>query len=263
MESHFSSIHLHGSSEPAFRRQRAPAPGRFVQSFAQQRNPLLSMSFPLDSPLHLVNTIMLPIQTMETSEQGVQQYSICPPKANVLPELTRLLQLVKSHRMDLLHAQSCKPTSLNDSVLHGHAIRSQTSALHPSLVSTKVFPSTVLQSQHIKWSLSFFFSGQITQAYFYKCPITQMLCTINQSLLALWLFKFPCKLQMGNSVCSYFHKPVLSFQAVLQGNSYSTGISVAAVIAHKGICGTLQPAPLLSSVINSWKAIEGACSEHC
>ena len=102
MESHFSSIHLHGSSEPAFRRQRAPAPGRFVQSFAQQRNPLLSMSFPLDSPLHLVNTIMLPIQTMETSEQGVQQYSICPPKANVLPELTRLLQLVKSHRMDLL-----------------------------------------------------------------------------------------------------------------------------------------------------------------
>lgn len=109
----------------------------------------------------------------------------------------------------------------------------------------------------------FFFSGQITQAYFYKCPITQMLCTINQSLLALWLFKFPCKLQMGNSVCSYFHKPVLSFPAVLQGNSYSTGISVAAVIAHKGICGTLQPAPLLSSVINSWKAIEGACSEHC
>lgn len=59
-----------------------------------------------------------------------------------------------------------------------------------------------------------------------------------------------------------FHRPVLSFQAVLQGNSYSAGISAAAVIAHKAILGTLRQAPLLSSVINSWKALEGACSEH-
>ena len=165
MESHFSSIHLHGSSKPALQETAGTCPGRFVQSFAQQRNPLLSMGFPLDSPLHLVNTVMLPVQKMETSEQGVQQYSICPPKTNMLPGLTRLLQLVKSHCMDLLHAQSCKPTSLNDSVLHGHAIRSQTSlALHPSPVSSKVFLSLYSApiSTYQMFSLFFFFWSNYT-----------------------------------------------------------------------------------------------------
>lgn len=57
--------------------------------------------------------------------------------------------------------------------------------------------------------------------------------------------------------------PSSVFLSNLQGKSSAAGIRVAAIIAHKVIHGTLWKAPLLSSVINSWKTIEGACLEHC
>ena len=149
------------------RRQQAPAPGRFVQLFAQQRNPLLSNGFPTGFTSASCHR-MLPIQTRETSEQGVQRYSICPPKANVLPGLTRLLQLVKSHCMDLLHARVASPPvwmtlCCTDMQLDPRLLRL---CVLPWWALRCFFPSTVLQSQHSKWSLSlsFFFPGQITQA---------------------------------------------------------------------------------------------------
>lgn len=108
----------------------------------------------------------------------------------------------------------------------------------------------------------FFFFDQMTPAQIDGCLITQMLCdnapisphfvTLNSPLGYRW-----------EPHVSIFPQAVLPFQAILQGNSYSAGINVAAVIAHKAIHGTLRQAPFLSSVINSWKAIEGACSEHC
>ena len=158
MESHFSSIHLHGSSEPALQETAGTCPRKVCTTLCSAKEPLSLNGFPTGFTSASCHRT-LPIQTRETSEQGVQRYSICPPKANVLPGLTRLLQLVESYCMDLLHARVASPPvwltlCCTDMQLDPRLLRL---CVLPWWALRCFFPSTVLQSQHSKSSLSLFF----------------------------------------------------------------------------------------------------------
>lgn len=158
MENHFSSISGGGRSEPALQRAAGTCPGKARAVRAQRRNRLLSVGFPwrplcLRRPLCLLRP-MLPTQPTETFQQGVQQYPVCPPKANVLSGTHSMLQLVQSHWMNLLFPQGCEQSAGFRPARPCAWTPAAISSYAPSPMSTSFLPSPVLQLLLIKLSFS-------------------------------------------------------------------------------------------------------------
>lgn len=126
---------------------------------------------------------MLLTQPAEACWQGIQLYSICPPKVHRALR-NSLDAAVSSEPLDgfalsselqavcrILHYMVTQP---DPSVLQLCTLP-RNPGVFPSLYSAPIATYQILSFSRSLFFLFFFF-GQITQAEVYKCPITQMLC---------------------------------------------------------------------------------------
>ena len=159
MESHFSSIHLHGSSKPALQETAGTCPGRFVQSFAQQRNPFSQWVS------HWIHLCILSIQSCcqykkwkhLSKESSSIQFALLKQTCSLdsldcyswLRATVWICFMPRVASPPVWMTLCCTDMQLDPRLLWLCTL--------PWWALRCFFASTVLQSQHIKWSLFFFF----------------------------------------------------------------------------------------------------------